>query len=189
MKTDSDYWSCAPFMTCALQAPPTPSLNTRFSGDAHQHQLNLIQVRCSAIKTVLRTCSYHSADCNTDHSLVCCKIRIKPKKFHHTKTKGNAAVTTHTQQELQALKDRFSQACKDFGRTISVKKTNVLVQDTMELPTITIDDYELGAVDHFTDLDPPSQTTSSWTLRSIRGLERLPQHLLALLHECGPTPN
>ena len=35
----------------------------------------------------------------------------------------------------------------------------------------------------------PSPTTSPWTLRSIRGLERLPQHLLASLHESGPTPN
>ena len=28
-----------------------------------------------------------------------------------------------------------------------------------------------------------------WTLRSIRGLERQQQHLLASLHECGPTPD
>ena len=55
----------------------------------------------------------------------------------------DAAVTTHTQQELQALMARFSQACKDFGLTISLKKTNVLGQDTMELPAITINDYEL----------------------------------------------
>ena len=60
-----------------------------------------------------------------------------------------AAVTTHTQQELQALTDRFSQACKDFGRTVSLKKTNVLGQDTMELPAITIDDYELDVVEQF----------------------------------------
>ena len=59
---------------------------------------------------------------------------------------NDATVTTHTQQELQALMDRFSQACKDFGLTISLKKTNFLGQDTMELPTITIDDYEFDVV-------------------------------------------
>ena len=64
----------------------------------------------------------------------------------------DAAVTTHTRQELQALMDRFSQACKDFGLTISLKKTNVLRQDTMELPAITIDDYELDVVEQFTYL-------------------------------------
>ena len=61
----------------------------------------------------------------------------------------DAGVTTHTQQELQALMDRFSHACKDFGLTISLKKTNVLWQDIMELPAITIDDYELDVVEQF----------------------------------------
>ena len=91
-----------------------------------------------------------------------------------------AAVTTHTQQELQVLMGCFSQACKDFGRTISLKKTNVLGQDIMELPSNTIDDYELDVVEQFTYLG---------STRSIRGLGRQPQHLLASLHECGPTPN
>ena len=48
--------------------------------------------------------------------------------------------------------DRFYQVCKDFGLTISLKKTNVLGQDTMELPVITIDDYELDIVEQFTYL-------------------------------------
>ena len=42
----------------------------------------------------------------------------------------DAAVATHTQEELQSLMDCFSQACKDFELTISLKKTNVLGQDT-----------------------------------------------------------
>ena len=41
----------------------------------------------------------------------------------------DAAVATHTQEELMSLMDCFSQACKDFGLTISLKKTNVLGQD------------------------------------------------------------
>ena len=46
--------------------------------------------------------------------------------------------------------DCFSQACKDFGLIISLKKTNVLGQDTETPPVITIDDYELDAVCQFT---------------------------------------
>ena len=64
----------------------------------------------------------------------------------------DAAVTTHTQKKLKTVMDRFSQACKDFGLTISLKKTNVLGQDTMELPAITIDDYELDVVEQSTYL-------------------------------------
>ena len=39
--------------------------------------------------------------------------------------------------------DRLSQACKDFGLTISLKMTNILGQDTPAPPVISIDDYEL----------------------------------------------
>ena len=39
-----------------------------------------------------------------------------------------------------------------FGLTISLKKTNVLGQDTEALPVITIDNYELDAVCQFTYL-------------------------------------
>jgi len=64
----------------------------------------------------------------------------------------DAAVATHTQRELQSLMDHFSQACRDFGLTISLKKTNVLGQGTKSTPVITIDDYELDAVHQFTYL-------------------------------------
>ena len=80
------------------------------------------------------------------------KTKVGEALIRDMQFEDDAAVTTHTQQELQALMDRFSQPCKDFGLTISLKKTNVLGQDTMELPAITIDDYELNAVEQFTYL-------------------------------------
>ena len=64
----------------------------------------------------------------------------------------DAAVVAHTQEEHQSLMDCFSKACKDFGLTISPKKTDVLGQDTEAPPVITIDDYELDAVCQFTYL-------------------------------------
>ena len=64
----------------------------------------------------------------------------------------DAAVATHTQAQLQCLMDRFSQACKDFGLTISLKKTNVMAQGTDVQPEITIEDYVLENVDQFTYL-------------------------------------
>ena len=57
-----------------------------------------------------------------------------------------AAVSSFTEQELQRLMDRFSQACKVFGLTISLKTTNVRSQDVITSPTITIDDYRLEIV-------------------------------------------
>ncbi|KAL1250633.1 hypothetical protein QQF64_018429 [Cirrhinus molitorella] len=64
----------------------------------------------------------------------------------------DAAVATHTQEELQLLMSRFSKACKDFGLTISLKKTNVLSQYTATPPAITVDDYQLDVIHQFTYL-------------------------------------
>ena len=54
-----------------------------------------------------------------------CEVLIRDMLFA-----DYAAVATHTQEEHLSLMDCFSQACKDFGLTISLKKTNVLGQDT-----------------------------------------------------------
>lgn len=64
----------------------------------------------------------------------------------------DAAISTHSEQELQALMDRLSAACKDFGLIISLPKTNILSQGTTEEPTIKIDNYELEVVSQFTYL-------------------------------------
>ena len=61
--------------------------------------------------------------------------------------------------------DRFSQACKDFGLTITLQKTNVLGQDLDTSPLITIDSYELD-VFHLT-LVLPSATTRATTCPSM----------------------
>ena len=72
---------------------PQHKVSWRHPRSKHWHQLDLILVRRAANKNVLHTRSYHSADCDTDHSLVCCKIRMQPKKkkkkkkLHRTKTK------------------------------------------------------------------------------------------------------
>ena len=42
----------------------------------------------------------------------------------------DAAVTAHKEEHLQHLMDRFSQACDEFKLTVSLKKTNILSQDT-----------------------------------------------------------
>ena len=80
------------------------------------------------------------------------KTKVREALIRDMLFADDAAVTTHSQQQLQALIDRFSQASKDLGLTISLKKTNVLGKDTMELPAITNDDYELDVVEQFTYL-------------------------------------
>ena len=81
----------------------------------HWHQLDLILVRRAAVKNVLHTRSYHSADCDTDHSLVCCKIRMQPKKFHRKKTKGIPRIDVSKMSQPD-LTEQFTQTFeKEFG--------------------------------------------------------------------------
>nr|KAG5703610.1 hypothetical protein BaRGS_000995 [Batillaria attramentaria] len=72
------------------------------------------------------------------------------------------AVTSHTEAGLQELVSRLSNACKEFGLTISLKKTNILAQDTDSPPDISIDNTHLEVVDSFTYLG--STISSSLTL-------------------------
>ena len=67
-----------------FRTKPQHKVSWRHPRSKHCHQLDLILFRRAALKNVLRTRSYHNADCNTDHSLVCCKIRLQPKRFHRT---------------------------------------------------------------------------------------------------------
>ena len=58
------------------------------------------------------------------------KTKVRKDLIRDMLFADDAAVATHTHEELLSLMDCFSQACKDFGLTISLKKTNVLGQDT-----------------------------------------------------------
>ena len=77
------------------------------------------------------------------------KTKVRKVLIRDMQFADDAAVVTHTQEELQSLMDCFSQACKDFGLTI---KTNDLGQDKEAPPVITIGDHELDAVSQFTYL-------------------------------------
>ena len=42
----------------------------------------------------------------------------------------DAAIVSHSEEELQSMMDKFSSACHAFGLTISIKKTKVMAQDS-----------------------------------------------------------
>ena len=64
----------------------------------------------------------------------------------------DAALAAHTEEALQQMINSFSHACEEFGLTISLKKTNVSVQDASKVPCIKIGDYTLEVVEDFTYL-------------------------------------
>lgn len=82
----------------------------------------------------------------------------------------DAALVSHTEDALQRLADRFADACKQFGLTISLKKTNISVQDVTTPPTITIDGTTIEAVENFTYLGSTISNTLSLDVELDRRL-------------------
>ena len=92
---------------------PHHRVSWRHLRSKHWHQLDLILMRWTHLKNFLVTRTYHSADCDTDHSLVCCKVKLQQNKFHHTKQEGklriNISKTQHSDR-LAEFKTQFSSA-------------------------------------------------------------------------------
>lgn len=82
----------------------------------HWHQLDMIIVRRTSLKHVLLTRTYHSADCETDHSLVCCKIRLIPKKFHRSKPQGKPRIDA-TKMQHEEMLEKFAKSFEDVIST------------------------------------------------------------------------
>ena len=74
----------------------------------------------------------------------------------------DAAETAHSAKDLhQLLMTRFSDACQDFGLIISLKKTQVMGQDTDSPPAISINDHELEIIHDFVYLGSAISDTLS----------------------------
>ena len=64
----------------------------------HWHQLDLVITRADSINSVCNTRAYHSADCDTDHSLVASWVKLTPKRLHCAKKKCQPRINTNQTQ-------------------------------------------------------------------------------------------
>jgi len=80
------------------------------------------------------------------------KTKVRTVLIREMLFADDAALSSHTEEDLQRLLDRFSYACTEFGLTISIEKSNVMGQDVPSPPAIRIDNAELDVIDHFTYL-------------------------------------
>ena len=74
------YNLCIANTYCKIK--PHHKVSWRNLRSKHWHQLYLILVRRASLQNVIHTRSYHSADCDTDHTLVCCKINLQPRRIY-----------------------------------------------------------------------------------------------------------
>ena len=57
------------------------------------------------------------------------KTKVRTVLIRELLFADDAALTTHKEEELQQLISQFSHTCKEFGLTISIRKTEVMGQD------------------------------------------------------------
>ena len=95
-----------------FRTKPQHKVSWRHPRSKHWHQLDLILFRRAALKNVLHTRSYHSADCITDNSLVCCKTRLQPKRFHCTKKQRNPRIDVSKMSQPN-LMSQFAEAFRE----------------------------------------------------------------------------
>ena len=78
---------------------------------------------------VLATRSYHSADCDTDHAMVCSKVRLSPRKLHRSKPTGrsriNVAITADPQRREQFVAS-LEQSLQDLPDQDATTRWNTL---------------------------------------------------------------
>ena len=77
------------------------------------------------------------------------KTKVRQITIREALFADDAAIATHTEETLQRLIDSFAQACRSFGLTISIKKTEVMGQGTTTPPSITIENNVLNTVESF----------------------------------------
>ena len=91
----------------------------------------------ASLKNVLHARSYRSADCNTDHSSLCRRIRLQPKRFHRAKKQGNPRIDVSKMSQPNLM----SQFAEDFEREFGAPQPNdyatekgEIVRDSIHAP-------------------------------------------------------
>ncbi|XP_076471172.1 uncharacterized protein LOC143301052 [Babylonia areolata] len=80
------------------------------------------------------------------------KTKVRQVLIREMLFADDAALTTHSEEALQRLINRFAQACRESGLTISLKKIHIMGQDVSNTPSISIGDFTLEVVEDFTYL-------------------------------------
>lgn len=93
---------------------PCQRVSWRPPRSCHWHQLDLVITRRPLLNCVLTTRSYHSIDCDTDHSLVGSKLCLYPKRIHNFKQKG----WPHINTALTSVREVCTGICTCFASAI-----------------------------------------------------------------------
>ena len=111
------------YQTTPQSVLETPKVQTLAPARPHLNEMDTSE------EFLCLTRTYHSADCDTDHSLVCCRVKLQPKKFHHNKQEKKPRIDvskTRHSDYLAEFKTQFSSAfVGDYNLPSTVQWENV----------------------------------------------------------------
>ena len=114
-----------PWITNTFATKPHRRMIWRHSRSKHWHQLDFVITQKFMLNYVSLTRSYHSADCDTDLSLVVRKVCLRPEQFYRSKQKGCSCVETSRvmKQELmeqffKVIEEAFENCLTDSAQAI-----------------------------------------------------------------------
>uniref|UniRef100_H2ZZE9 Reverse transcriptase domain-containing protein n=1 Tax=Latimeria chalumnae TaxID=7897 RepID=H2ZZE9_LATCH len=107
---------CAPNQFCITNSyfagKDRHKVSWRHPRSGHWHQLDLVIVKRKDLPSVKNTCMFHSADCDTDHSLIISKVKITAKKLHRAKPRSKPKINTTN------IKNR--RMCQEFVKALDL---------------------------------------------------------------------
>ena len=106
---------------------PQHKVSWRHPRSKHWHQLDLVLTRCTNLGNVKLIHSYQSADGDTDHSFVCCKVNFKAKRVHHAKKEGRHRINTCMTRKSEKVKEFIrvlDEALLCIANTIQLRDAN-----------------------------------------------------------------
>ena len=101
-------------------ATPHHRVSWRHPRSKHWHQLDLVITRRSSLLNVRNTRTYHSAVCDTDHSLVCSTVKLTPKRIYRSKTKLQPKINTSKTKDLVCCQKFQTKLCEALGEVSSL---------------------------------------------------------------------
>ena len=94
---------CSRFHLCVANSffdtKPQHKVSWQHPRSKNWHQLDLVLTQRTNLNSVKMVSSYHSADCDTDHSLVCCMIELARERVFFSKTKEKSRMNTENMKD------------------------------------------------------------------------------------------
>ncbi|XP_069179537.1 craniofacial development protein 2-like [Procambarus clarkii] len=84
---------------------PQHKVSWRHPKSKHWHQLDLVLTGCSTLRSVRLTRSVQSADCDTDHFLVVCRVKFQPRKIHRAKKGERLCININKTRDLHKVEE------------------------------------------------------------------------------------